>query len=160
MSNTHQPLDGQTPINNSGAYKEPVEALKGVGEAFNAWSGSLTSTSLQLCYALVGANWVVFGSIKEILKSEWAKLSLLSILIVIAANVVVALLMTELHRRQYRYAEEEVDRWKAEFEKYASTSHPWPFTRTIEVVGAVSRWVKAIFPLIGALLLGIGACNK
>jgi hypothetical protein len=160
MSTTPQSLDGQTPISSSGAYEDSIEALKGVGEAFNAWSGSLTSTSLQLCYALVGANWVVFGSMAAILSSVWAKLSLLSILLAIAVNVIVALVMTELHRRQYRYAEEKVDRWEAEFKAYASTSHPWPFTKSIEAVGAVSRWMKLLLPLIGGILLGIGAYYK
>ncbi|WP_433975946.1 hypothetical protein [Tunturiibacter lichenicola] len=50
-----------------------------------------------------------------------------------------------------------VDRWEAEFKAYASTSHPWPFTKSIEFVGAISRWIKALLPLIGALLLFIGA---
>ena len=49
------------------------EALKKVTSEFEYWSGKLTETSMQMCYALIGANWVVFGWLNGILNNVWAK---------------------------------------------------------------------------------------
>jgi hypothetical protein len=151
--------DDSTPAN-SGAYQDPAAALKDIGEAFNFWSGSLGSKSLQICYALIGANWVVYGSTQGLLQSGWAILSLLSILCALAQNILVAFVMAELHRTRYAYAEKDKDRWADEFTKFAGTSHAWPFTRTIEVVGILSRWLNFLLPTFGALFLFIGACTR
>lgn len=57
-------------------YASPAEALKKVSTEYEYWSGKLTETSLQMCYALIAANWVVFGSMNGSLSNIWTKLSL------------------------------------------------------------------------------------
>jgi hypothetical protein len=159
MSNDTEPIEVPA-TTASGAYTNPVEALKDVGGAFNDWSGVLTSTSLQMCYAIVAANWVIYGSINAILDSWWAILSLGSVLLALGANMVVAYWMAKLHLNQFRYAEDNLNVWKEEFDKHGSSSHPWPFTQTIETVGLYSRRLKVWLPVVGAVLLFIGACTK
>jgi hypothetical protein len=40
----------------TGIYESSTDALKQINEAFDYWSGQITATSLQMCYALIGAN--------------------------------------------------------------------------------------------------------
>jgi hypothetical protein len=60
-------------------YATPEEALKKVSSEFEYWTGRLTETSLQMCYALIAANWLVFGSVRGILGNLCATLSLLMV---------------------------------------------------------------------------------
>jgi hypothetical protein len=143
-----------------GGYANPSAALKEVGEAFNAWSANLASTSLQMCYALVAANWLVYGSMKAIISSRWSILSLLSVFVALAVNLATSFVMTELHRCRYKYAEDVPDRWVSEFNKYSGTSDPWPYTATIEAVGLVTRLMKLLLPVVGGLFLLVGACAR
>ena len=147
-----------TPVN--GVYKDPVDGLRAVGEAYDAWSGVLTSTSLQMCYALIGANWVVYGSIAEILKSNWAIASLISVLIALGVNMSVAYVMTELHRCRYKYAEVKVDEWEKEFKAHSKKPEAWPYTRAIDRIGIVSRLPKLGLPIVSAFLLIYGGWVK
>jgi hypothetical protein len=48
----------------TGIYESSTDALKEIDDAFDYWSGQITATSVQMCYALIGANWVVFGSVE------------------------------------------------------------------------------------------------
>jgi hypothetical protein len=50
------------PSNVSGIYEHSRAALKDVGCAYDAWTGSLTSISLEMCYAVIAGNWLVFSS--------------------------------------------------------------------------------------------------
>jgi len=60
-----------------GLYKTPADAQKAVSGAYDYWRGNLTTSSLQMNYALIGANWIIFGSVNGILGSLWAKWSML-----------------------------------------------------------------------------------
>src|SRR5947209_1299855 len=54
----------------SGAlYQSPGEALKAVREDYLYWTEKLTDTSLQLSYAVIAANWAVFGSVDKLLSN-------------------------------------------------------------------------------------------
>jgi hypothetical protein len=79
----------------TGLYAASEEALQKVSGEFEYWTGKLTETSLQMCYALIGANWVVFGSVNGILHSGWAKWSLVMVLLALASNVVGAWILSE-----------------------------------------------------------------
>jgi hypothetical protein len=65
--------------------------------------------------------------------------------------------MRWLHMRRYKYAEDNADRWRDLFVKCAGTSDPFPHTKTIEWVGFVTRIIKFVLPLVGGVLLIIGA---
>jgi hypothetical protein len=56
----------------TGTYESSTGALKEIKTAFDYWSGQVTATSLQMCYGLIAANWVVFGSVRNILHSGYA----------------------------------------------------------------------------------------
>jgi hypothetical protein len=62
-------------------YKSAHEALKVVHDDYLYWTGKLTDTSLQLGYAIIAANWAVFGSVDKILKNPWSKLSVALVII-------------------------------------------------------------------------------
>ena len=53
-----------------GVYDSAEDALKELFGAFNYWSSQVTATSVQMCYAVIGANWVVFTSVGNIRSEE------------------------------------------------------------------------------------------
>jgi hypothetical protein len=143
-----------------GLYATPEEALKKVSSEFEYWSGKLTETSLQMCYALIGADWVVFGSVNGILNSGWAKSSLVMVLLALGTNVVGAWMLSESLRRRIAYGEGALSEWATEFEVYRGKDVSWPFTDEIQNTGKYMRWIKAGFTLVSGVLLIIGAIVK
>jgi hypothetical protein len=147
-------------VSDTKLFSTPADALKKVSSEYEYWSGRLTETSLQMCYALIAANWVVFGSVNGILANVWAKASLLMVLLALAANIVGAWLLSEKLRERVEYGEEDGPRWQREFDEFTSTSCPWPFTGLIEKIGRRMRMIKAGFTLVAGALLMIGAILK
>jgi hypothetical protein len=143
-----------------GLYATPEEALKKLSSEFEYWSGKLTETSLQMCYALIGANWVVFGSVNGILNSRWAKSSLVMVLLALGTNVVGAWMLSESIRKRIAYGEGAPSKWATEFEMYRGKDVSWPFTDGIQNTGKYMRWIKAGFTLVSGVLLIIGAIIK
>jgi hypothetical protein len=88
----------------TGIYESSTDALKEIDGAFDYWSGQVTATSLQMCYALIGANWVVFGSVGNILHSRYAIVSLLFVLLALTFNMVSAYALAEYMRIRFGYA--------------------------------------------------------
>lgn len=138
-------------------YASADEALKKVGSEFEYWTGRLTDASTQMCYALIGANWAIFGSVHGILSNGWAKCSLILVLVTLATGVAGAWYLSEALRRRVAYAEENLDRWEREYEHATQKGVSWPFTRAIEGCGLLLRWIKSTFTLLSGLFLIIGA---
>jgi hypothetical protein len=143
-----------------GLYAGPSEALEAVIADFQYWTGRLTETSAQMSYAVIGANWIVFGSVNAILGSIWSKLSLLAVLLGLATGVVGTWLLCEAHRRRGVYGDSDPARWATEFHKFANKRSPWPFTAFIEWTASWTRNLKAAFALLGGVFLVIGAILK
>lgn len=86
----------------TGIYASSTDALKQINEAFDYWSGQITATSLQMCYALIGANWVIFGSVGNILHSRYAIVSLLLVLLALTFNMLSAYMLARVHEEKVR----------------------------------------------------------
>jgi cytochrome bd-type quinol oxidase subunit 2 len=140
-----------------GGYKDPTDALEKVGAAFNDWSGSLTTTSLQMCYAVIAADWIIYQKVDAIRKSTYAKSSMTTVMVALLVNVIASYAMSELHKSRYKYAEEDTDRWYNRFIECAGTPDPFPYTKLIERVGFWTRLLKLLLPLVGGALLIAGA---
>jgi len=151
---------GSVELNKAGVHETPQEALGRIGSAFDHWSGKLTETSLQMCYALIGANWVVFGSVDGILQSNWAKCSLLMVMLTLASNVIGSWCLSESLRRRFEWAEGNKLVWQQEFNDAVGKRVAFPFTSFHERAGFWMRQIKGTFPLLGGLLLIIGAIVK
>lgn len=144
----------------SALYSTPEEALKKVTEEFGYWTGRLTETSLQMCYSLIAADWLIFGSVSGILHSIWAKLSLLSVLLALGCNVIGAWVLSERMKARIGYGEADRTRWAKEFEEASGKNVAWPFTDDMEVIGMLTRRLKATCTLLGGIFLIVGALRK
>jgi hypothetical protein len=122
-----------------GLYDSPKEGLKKVSSEFEYWSGELTETSLQMCYALTEANWVVFGSVNGILHSSRAKASLILVLLALASNVIGAWMLSELLRKRVAYGEGRSDEWETEYKEVAGKDVAWPLRDEIQNTGKYMR---------------------
>lgn len=147
-------------LKKTGLYPTPEDALKKVSSEFEYWTGKLTETSLQMCYAVIGANWVVFGSVGGILQSNWAKSSLLMVLAALGSNVIGAWMLSESLRKRVACGEGNAKKWTEEFEDAAGKDVPWPFTEGIQNTGKYMRWLKAGFALASGACFIVGAIRK
>lgn len=141
----------------TGLYASPDDALIKVSGEFEYWTAQLTDTSLQMCYALIGANWVVFGSVSGILKSNWSKWSMVLVLVALFCNVLGTLILSESLRRRVAYGESDPARWAREYQEGMGKDVPWPFTYGIQNVGTWLRWIKVGLTLASGLCLIVGA---
>lgn len=151
---------GSLELKKTGVHETPQKALEKVGSEFDHWSGKLTETSLQMCYGLIGANWVIFTSVNGILLSIWAKLSLLMVMLTLAGNVIGAWWLSESLRKHFEYAESDQVRLAREFTEAAGKRVAWPFTDWHEHAGIWMRRMKGLLPILGAAFLIIGALLK
>jgi hypothetical protein len=154
-TDTPTPHDDQSPradLSVSGTpkalYADAQDALKAVRDDYLYWTGKLTETSVQLSYAVLGANWAVFGSVDKILTNDWSKVSVLLIVVSLALSVFGAKVLGEKHVDRINYAEADPVRWNREFKATAGKEDPWPFTSSIESLGATTREAKTWLPLL------------
>ena len=141
-------------------YATPEEALKKVVTEFEYWSGRLTEASLQLCYAVIAANWLVFGTVSGILQSFCAKLSLTLVLAALATNIIGAWIMSDSMRNRIDYGEADGGRWAGEYTQVSGKADPWPFTQSMINMGIWTRRIKALFTLGGGLAWLVGTIMK
>ena len=144
----------------NGLYASPQEALKKVSSEYEYWSGKLTETSLQMCYAIIGANWAVFGTVTGISHNIWSKLSLGMVMVALGSNVVAALRLSEALKKQMDYGEGNTDEWAYQYERSVGKNVAWPFTDAIQNMGKNMRFVKGGFAIAGAIFFLIGAALK
>lgn len=134
-------------MNTEGLYQSASEALKAVREDYHYWTGKLTETSLQLSYAVLGANWAAFGSVDKILANFWSKLSVTLVVVGLGVTVAATKGIGEMLRDRIDYAEADAARWQNEFTDARGKSDHWPFTTGIDFLGRAMREAKTWLPL-------------
>lgn len=159
MSDTPKPPATESPDNmpEIGLYKAPADAQKAVAGAYDYWSGNLTTSSLQMNYALIAANWIIFGSVNGMLASIWSKWSMLLVLIALVVNVLGSWILSGMLRSRTFYAESDYQRWMTEFDNARGKQTSWPFTTGIDGVGKWMRRIKATLTIASGICLIIGA---
>ena len=119
------------------------DKLQEVREHFSYWTGKLTETSVQLSYAVIAANWAAFGSVDQIRKSSWSKVSITLVVGSLGLSVFAAYWMGDLHDKQLDY----VDKHRDEFAAKRGKDRYWPYTKGIIFSAWVFRELKAWLPL-------------
>ena len=132
------------------------DGTKELRSDFHYWTERLTESSLQMSFAVIAANWAVFGSVQQVMSNFWAKASLSLVVISVALSLLGAKLMGELNLKQAKYAVDDPDRWNNEFKaSLHDVSKPWPYTSRIEWLGQLLREFKTWLPLFGGVLFVI-----
>jgi hypothetical protein len=134
-----------------GLYQSPGESLKAVRDDYIYWTAKLTDTSLQLSFAIIAANWAVFGSVAGVLASFWSKLSIALVVVGLGISLAAAYWMGELLRARVGYAELNPSRWASEFDAAFGKRDPWPFTSVIDALGWGMRATKTWLPLLAGI---------
>lgn len=129
-------------------FENPGAALKAVRDSYDYWTGELTGMSLQLSYAIIAANWAVFGSVDKLLGNSWSKLSVGLVIVQLGLTAVGTKFMGELLCERIEYAEKNVQLWQSEFDANAKKSSPWPYTKKIESLAKIMREFKTWLPVI------------
>ena len=132
-------------------YSSPAEAQKQVHEDYLYWTAKLTDSSFQLSFALIAGNWAAFGSVQKIMSNNWAKASLILVILLLGVNLIGAYVLGQMHSRRLNYANDDPVRWVDEY-KRCSGRNPRPFTGAIVDLGLLLRRAKTFLPLAS------GAC--
>ena len=143
-----------------GLYASSDEALKKVQETYDYWTGKLNDITMQIGFALIGANWAVFGSVNGILGHMLAKLSIVCIVAAMLANVIAAFALGQMTETRVSYAESDLNRWKNEYQISTGKTVAWPFTDGINNTGSRMRWARLVLISFSGLFFIIGAVWK
>ncbi|MBK6008681.1 hypothetical protein JJB11_21480 [Ramlibacter ginsenosidimutans] len=119
-------------------FKSATEATKELHEAYNAWTAGVSKLAVQAAFGCIAANWAVHGHAGII--ANWAAtLSVIGAVAYLASVLLVAWALIREYEVRYKYADEDKERWKREFESEHDTA--WPYTDAIERVG---RWYSRL----------------
>lgn len=130
-------------------FKSAGDALKKLNAEYDYWSGTLSDYSYKISFAVIAANWAVHGSANAIISNSFSKLSMITVFVFLCLLLIVSFILIRLHSRQFRYGDEDTDRWEREF-LTAKDSRYWPYTKAIHFFGKGLQYVKLILPLAAA----------
>lgn len=143
--------EGPVPASRTFGHDSPEDALRAVGEWSSFWNQKLSDWSVQLSYALVAANWAVFGNKNALLASPWAQISLGLVIMFFVTNLLLTRIIGELLVRRYAYGETDQNRWRQEYDR-SSAMEAWPSTPTINRTARVLREARTWLPLTSGLM--------
>ncbi len=128
-------------------YTDAQDALKAVRDDYLYWTERLSDTSVKLSYAVLAANWAVFGTVDQIATNFWSRASVLLVVLSLSFSLVGAKLMSEKHLGRINYAESHQTEWQRDFDATAGKRDPYPFTAEIEKLGDALRFARTWLPL-------------
>jgi hypothetical protein len=141
------------------ADKSNVRRFTNAGEAhtelvnaFNQWSSFLTTRSIEAALGIIAVNWAVYGSTEKILSNQYAKWSLITVIVFLGLNLLGTYWMAHLSRWRCRYADENRERWNREFNEASKKGSDWPYTPLIHGVGFALRELKVWVPILAGIL--------
>lgn len=132
------------------------DAAKEIFEGFNDWSATVSSYGMHMAYAIIAANWAVYGDAQAIIGNLWAKFSVAIVISFLGLNLFCTWLMTILYTQRCEYADESKARWSNEFQRENTTSSAWPYTKSIERLGGFIRLLKVWAPIVGGIVFLLG----
>ncbi len=134
-------------------FAKAGDGTKDLVEGYNAWTSGLAKHALQVGFALIGANWALYGTQAGILSNGWATSSLFVAIGYLVLQLVLMQLMCILHKRRHDYAEHDRDRWANEYDAAANKKSDWPFTKGIIRLGKLMTWLNVCVPVLSGALL-------
>ena len=135
-------------------YSDPGEATKAINDRFNYWGTKLSETSLQLCYAVIGAVWAVFHDKDAVLGNHYARLAVAAAVAGVMVNLLGAKILVDEHFRRIEHAESNLDVWEKEWNENTGKPTDWPFGKLIRRSALTFRQLRFAIPtLAGALFL-------
>lgn len=151
--------EGKSQIDRSSSSRRFInagDAIKELFEGFNDWSANVSTHGMHTAYAVIAANWAVYGDAQAIIGNLWAKFSIAIIISFLGLNLFCTWLMTLCYTEQYDYADEDRERWSSEFEREKIVPSSWPYTKFIEQLGEFMRLLKVWAPIIGGIFFILG----
>ena len=155
-----------SPINVDSSQSDPTVKSRRFSKAgdaaaelitgFNDWSANISLYGMHMAYAVIAANWAVYGNAQAILSNPWAKYSVAIVIFFLGLNLFCTWLMTNLYANQCDYANDDKIRWKKEFNNENITSSAWPYTKYIENLGDFIRIIKVWVPIVGGVVFILG----
>lgn len=140
------------------AYSTASEGTKAVIADYHYWTGRVSEWSVQLSYSVLAANWAVFTTLNGIMSNVWSYLSVAVAVLNLFLMVIFAAALALLHLLQVKKAEHNLEMWETQFRKATGKIDPWPFTTQIEFVANVFLGVRAITPVLAAILFFVALC--
>ena len=141
-----------------GKDKAKATRFKSAGEAdeelfvgFNAWSAGVSTYGVQTSYAIIAANWAVYGSADKILSNKLAVLSMIIIILFLGINLLCIGWVTKLYEDRCYYANDNKDRWKEEYDNRENLP-AWPYTIFMERLGDFKHLLNIFAPVVAGVI--------
>ena len=144
------------PTVKSRRFSDAGEAANELLTGFNDWSACVSTYGMHMSYAVIAANWAVYGNAQAILRNPWAKYSVAIVIVFLGLNLFCTWLMTNLYAKQCDYANDDKNRWAEEFNNENTISSVWPYTIFIENLGDFIRHLKVWVPIVGGTVFILG----
>ena len=132
------------------------ENLEPVHRSFRYWSDRLQNAGLQLNAAIIAANWALWGSLNALAENFWALVSLGTVGLGLFLDLVGSMWLSSLNFHRICTAEKNKIKWQNDAKAAWDNDnryHPFPFTRTNQILGFVLRGLKVLLPTIRMLAL-------
>jgi hypothetical protein len=156
VKNRNNETDSHQSDPTSRRFSNAGDAVKELFEGFNDWSATVSSYGIQMAYAVIAANWAVYGDAQAIIGNIWAKYSIAIVISFLGLNLFCTWLMTSLYDKRCAYADVDKARWSSEFEREKISPSAWPYTKFIEKLGKFMRLLKVWTPIVGGIVFIIG----
>ena len=155
-----------SPINVGASQSDPTvksRRFSNAGDAaaelitgFNDWSANISLYGMHMAYAVIAANWAVYGNAQTILSNPWAKYSVAIVILFLGLNLFCTWLMTNSYAERCDYADDDKNRWANEFKNEDAKSSAWPYSKYIENLGDFIRFIKVWVPIVGGIVFILG----
>lgn len=147
------PKTKQAPVDNATRFESASDATRELHEQFNDWSAAVSKYGQQLALALIAANWAIFGTRAAILLNPFSRWSIAVAVFYLGANLAGAAWITHQFDRRKIYADDDVGRWKRQYQASIGKRTNWPYTAAIDRFGGRMRVVHTIAPILSGILL-------
>lgn len=137
-------------------YPTPADATKAIQERYIYWTGKLNDVSLQLSFAVIGANWAVFKTTDGAIQNGWSRASIAIAIVGIGANLFATWWIGNKLSDQVAYAESDLGRWESEYQSNTGRETEWPFTTQIVAVAKSVRFIRISIPVVAGCVLLVG----
>lgn len=150
----------QSPPSQEPGEEEPARRFKSAAEAtselhdhFGSWTAGLGKYGLQVTFAVMAANWALYGSNAALLQNPWAKWSMVTAVAYLTLLLLSMGYMVWQSWARRQYADTDKARWAREFKATADRPSAWPYSASMEHLGNVMAALHVLGPLLSGTLL-------
>lgn len=145
-------------------YKNEHDALEAINREWSYWGEVLGRRAVEFCYAVIGATWLSFRTIDEIMSNDFAFGAILLAVTFLILNLCFSYYVVfEYARTIHSVDKMDATQLDQRFASYRSGSkNDFPYPERVERIGDIFHLTKLQLPLMAGIYyaLGIAGFNR